>query len=358
MPAHPSFRAYVGCYTTPERCGRGDGIEVFAFADASDAWTRVQKVETHDNPSFLDFDRTGRFVCAIHGDHRAISSYRIDDATGRLSPTHRTDTGGVNPVHLVFDPTNRFVIVPNYASGSVASLPFDAESGRFGAPIDVVNLSGEAGPHKVEQPGSHPHHTVFDPAARFLYVPDKGLDRVFAFAVAEDGRLRLAGETRTRAGAGPRHIVFHPRLPTAYVVNELDCTVTAYRHDRESGGLEPFRILSALPASYTGDGRAAAIGMLPDGSALIATVRGADLLALFMIDQKDGSARFAGARACIGRTPRFLSVQPEMGAILVAHEGSDSIARRPLDASLEDACAPCAVTGSPSTVLVRRVAAS
>src|SRR3712207_8276259 len=35
----------------------------------------------------------------------------------------------------------------------------------------------------------------------------------------------------TAKGAGPRHLAFHPSGELAYVINELDSTVTAFRYD-------------------------------------------------------------------------------------------------------------------------------
>ena len=44
--------------------------------------------------------------------------------------------------------------------------------------------------HKTEQLSSHPHDVAFDPSGRFVLVPDKGLDRVFVFRFdATSGRL-------------------------------------------------------------------------------------------------------------------------------------------------------------------------
>ena len=44
--------AYVGCYTTPDRDGRGKGIEVYEMDPESGAWTHVQTLETIGNPSW------------------------------------------------------------------------------------------------------------------------------------------------------------------------------------------------------------------------------------------------------------------------------------------------------------------
>ena len=89
-----------------------------------------------------------------------------------------------------------------------------------------------------QQTGPLPHDIVFDPSGRYVLVPDKGLDRVFAFRFdADSGRLTPTeqGSVQTRPGAGPRHLAFHPRLPIVWVLNELDSTTTTYRWDAATG---------------------------------------------------------------------------------------------------------------------------
>ncbi|MFH7365593.1 beta-propeller fold lactonase family protein, partial [Pseudomonas syringae group genomosp. 7] len=48
-------------------------------------------------------------------------------------------------------------------------------------------------------------------------------------------------------------MAFHPKGNLAYVVNELDSTITSYSYDAESGTLSPKQILTTLPQSYTGN---------------------------------------------------------------------------------------------------------
>ena len=57
----------------------------------------------------------------------------------------------------------------------------------------------------------------------------------------------------TRKRAGPRHIAFHPEMPLAYVVNELDSTVVTYRFDPQRGSLQAIQILPSTPSNYTGE---------------------------------------------------------------------------------------------------------
>ena len=52
--------AYVGGYTTADRDGRGDGINVFRVDPASGAWTHIQRVGGLENPSLFTLTRDGR----------------------------------------------------------------------------------------------------------------------------------------------------------------------------------------------------------------------------------------------------------------------------------------------------------
>ena len=65
----------------------------------------------------------------------------------------------------------------------------------------------------------------------------------------------------TRAGAGPRHIAFHPKMPLAYVINELGSSVATYRFDPQRGSLQPIQILPSTPADYTGNNHGAEIAV-------------------------------------------------------------------------------------------------
>jgi len=114
---------YVGCYTTAERNGHGEGISVYRIDCGSDNWKHVQLFKGLLNPSLLALDRHQRFLYSAHGDADYVSAFSIDRGTGELSLLNQQSTGGKHPVHLVTDPTNRFLIVANYGTGSVAALP-------------------------------------------------------------------------------------------------------------------------------------------------------------------------------------------------------------------------------------------
>lgn len=317
---------YVGSRTTRERLARGKGISVYRIADGTGEWESVQLVDDIVNPSFLAFDRWQRNLYVIHGDQTYASVYAADAVDGRLRFANRVHTGGRNPVHLALNDAGRFLVVPNYGSGTLASLSI-REDGTLGELVDLAVLAGATGPHRSEQPHSRPHCCRFDPAGRFLVVPDKGLDKIFVYSVGEDGALseHTCGTVTTREVAGPRHIVFHPRGSHAYVVNELDSTVTAYRYDQAAGTLTPLQSLRTLPSTFTGNNRAAAIEIDRSGRFVYASNRGHDSIAIFSVDPVGLTLEFVRTEPTLGRTPRFITLGPDNRRLFVGNEDSDTI---------------------------------
>jgi 6-phosphogluconolactonase (cycloisomerase 2 family) len=323
--------AYVGSRTTRERHARGVGISVFRVRGTSARWTPLDVTDASPNPSYLALHPRLPCLYAVHGDGSEISAFRLDHQSGRLSLLNRTTTHGKNPVHLSLDPSGRFVVVANHitAEGYVSNLAVLAigDDGAVGDLADLVPLKGPVGPHRLEQPFAKPHQALFDPSGRFVIVPDKGRDVVAVFRLGDAGKLSPvdAPPARAREGAGPRHACFHPGGEFAYVLNELNSTVTAHRFDPATGALAPFQILSVLPDLYVGQSRAAEISVSSDGRFVYASSRGPDGIALFSVDPSNGQLRWRGWRSSEGRTPRFIGWSPRRSNLCVANEDSDTI---------------------------------
>jgi 6-phosphogluconolactonase len=320
------MHAYVGSRTSRERNARGDGISVFEMNPVTGSLELVQVVGDLVNPSFLALNRKGDVLYTVHGDEHEVSAFRVNHDDGTLQFLQREHCGGKNPVHLALDPTEQFLVVSNHLSSNLSVLPV-LPSGELGAVCQTVELTGAPGPHRVEQPFAKPHFNPFDPSGQFVVVPDKGLDRVFSFRFA-NGQLSPAATpwVDTREAAGPRHIAFHPGQPYAYIVNELDSTVTSYRFSAQTGELEPLQILSTLPDHYTGNSRASEIAVTSDGRTLYASNRGDDSIAMFRINAENGLLQFLEVAPSLGRTPRFFALTPDGRFLFALNEESDSIA--------------------------------
>jgi 6-phosphogluconolactonase len=325
----------VGCYTTEQRRARGDGIHTYKVDVKAGSWTHVQRLTDLVNPSFLILSRDGRFLYSAHGDDRYVSAYAIHRSTGELTPSGRADTGGMNGVHLAQSPDGRFIVVANYGSGSVAVLPVRPD-GRLVPQIQVVELEGRPGPHRVEQTGSHPHQVVFDPSGQFVLVPDKGLDSIFIFHFdPSTGRLSAAaqGSVSVRSGSGPRHLAFHPKLPAVWVLNELSSTATTFSWDADHGALKAIQTVPSLPADFTGENTAAEIVVSAGGQFVCCSNRGHDSIATFQADTRTGTLTPVAWMSSGGKSPRFIAFDPSRRFLHAANEQDDSIATFRVDGS-------------------------
>ena len=320
--------AYVGCRTTKERNARGEGINVYRVDPGTGNWTHVQLLKVpQENPSFLAFDRQQHYLYSVHGDFSEVSSYKIDKETGMLTFLNMESTNGKNPVHLVVDPSNKVLTVANYATGSLVLLPVNPD-GSLSPVVDMVSLSGKAGPHRTQQTSSHPHQTMLDPAENFLLVPDKGLDKVFTFKIDAENQKILPGNppaVMAREGSGTRHITFLPNKPYAYVANELDSTVTTYHYNAENGELKPLQIIPSIPSNFTGNNTAAEIMIDSLGKFVYVSNRGHDSIGTFAVDQSNGKLVPVGWESSQGIGPRFFTIDPSGNFLYAANENSDTI---------------------------------
>ncbi|MGU3665515.1 lactonase family protein [Methylobacterium sp. A49B] len=328
----PLGLAFVGCFTTERRRARGRGIDIYRVGGGLESWSHLGRVEGLTNPSFLVTDPGRAVLYTVQGDGAEASAFAAD-ASGALRALGGADTGGTNSVHQALDPDGRFLIVANYASGSVALMPVRADGGLEPA-SHVLPLPGETGPHRTEQACAHPHHVVLSPDGRHALVPDKGLDRVFVLR-REGEQLALVSETAMRPGAGPRHIAFHPSRPLAFLVNELDSSLATCRWDPASGTLTPLHLASTLPPDFFGASTAAAIVITRDGRFVYASNRGQDGIARFRVDIA-GRLDPAGWTQAGGRDPRFMVLAPDGEHLLVANEQGDSLVEFAIDPTSGD----------------------
>jgi 6-phosphogluconolactonase len=315
--------AYVGGYTTPDRDGRGNGINVYRVDEINGAWSHIQHVGGLENPALFTLTRDSSRLFSVHGGRTLISAFAIDRQTGTLTLINQMECQGNNPVDSALDPTGRFLVIANYGSGAVAVMPVD-DTGRLRPVSQLVQLAGTPGPDPKQQASSHPHAIIFDPAGEFVIVPDKGFDRTFIFRF-QDGRLTPTeqGFCQSAPGAAPRHTTFHPALPVLYVNNELDSTVTVF--DWLAGRAIERQVVSTVPNGHTGHNTTAEIAASPCGRYLYVSNRGQDSIVQFVVTPGSGLLTYAGQVPTGGVRPRFFTLGPKATQLYSANQDSDNI---------------------------------
>jgi 6-phosphogluconolactonase (cycloisomerase 2 family) len=347
---------YVGCYTTPDRSGRGEGITAYRMDADSGDWQPLGVVASVPNPSYLGVHSSGPYLYCVHGGLLSdLSAFEIGDGDGAhaLAALGTWPSGGENPVHLDVHPTGKWMVVANYTGSTIAVVPVQAD-GQLGKLSDLVTLSGECGPDPVQQASSHPHDIPLDPSATFVVVPDKGLDRVFVFRVdSAAGKFVPANppSVPSAPGAGPRHVAFHPEQPWAYVVNELNSTITAYQFAPGGDGFVAVQTVSSVPADAGIHNTGSEIAVHPAGRVMYVSNRGHDSIAVYEISQADGSLSPRTWVPTGGKTPRAFELDPSGRFLYAANQASDTIvAFRVLGSGNLEPTGQVVATGSPSSL--------
>ena len=147
--------AYVGSYTTPERKGHGNGINVYRVDPRSGAFRHIQTLGGLENPSFLAINKAGTHLYSVHGDRSEATAYTIHARTGHLSVLNRQSTGGYPKIATVISAD-----LPALGRASPGqTLRFEAvtvEAALLGAPMvtyyRVTSLSWAIGKVLVDVP--------------------------------------------------------------------------------------------------------------------------------------------------------------------------------------------------------------
>jgi 6-phosphogluconolactonase len=192
----------------------------------------------------------------------------------------------------------------------------------------VQHTGSSVDPARQKEP--HAHGVTFDPANRFAYVADLGLDRVQIYRFdAATGALAGADPTfaAVRPGSGPRHVTFHPGGRFTYVINEMSCTITVFQVDSKSGGLQELQTVSTLPAGQAVETgySTAEIMVHPSGGFLYGSNRGDNTIAVFSIDAASGRLAPIEHQSTQGSTPRGFGIDPSGAYLLVGNQRSDSV---------------------------------
>ena len=323
------YFVYIGTYIA----GEHSGIYVHRFDASTGAMEHVSTRTGVQHASFQALDPGEKHlysVSRVSGDGGesvgAVYAFSIDRATGELAHLNHQPSRGVGPCHVSVDHTGRYVLVANYGSGSVAMLPIRPDGSLAEATSFVQHEGSSVNPKRQE--GPHAHSINVDAANRYAFAPDLGTDKVMAYKIdLEEGALVPNDEpwARTAPGAGPRHFDFHPSRKYAYVINELDSTVTAFAYDESAGTLTELQTVSTLPEGFDGETTCADVHVHPSGRFLYGSNRGHDSIAIFGIDQAAGRLTLMGHESTQGKTPRNFAIDPTGAYLLAANQNSDTI---------------------------------
>lgn len=308
-----------------------NSIFLYRVDAATGAFTRVSAQHGGASPTYLTLSANHRFLYAVSETQTfrgapggGVSAFAVAPRTGDLTLLNQQPSNGAAPCYISLDHTGKTALVANYVSGNVSALPVAAD-GQLGAPTTDQHTG--SGPHK-NQTSPHAHCLLPDPANTFAFAVNLGTDRVYGYRLdPAKAQLTRAAEPAfvAQPGAGPRHLVFHPDGKHAYLINELNSTVTALAYDATAGRFRELQTLSALPAGYTGENSCADIHVSRNGLFLYASNRGHNSIAVFAIDTSNGTLVPIQDVDTQGKTPRNFTLDPSGRLLLVANQNSNNL---------------------------------
>ena len=323
------YLLFVGTYTEKE----SKGIYSFRFDAGPSELTPLGVVAETVNPSFLAIDPSRRFIYVVNevqtykgASSGRVSAFAINQQTGKLSLLNEVASRGADPCYITFDKTGKYTLVANYTGGNVAVFPVQPD-GRIGEASAFVQHSGSS-VNKERQEGPHAHWIETTPDNRFAIAVDLGLDELLVYRFdAKTGSLTPNDPpfAKLDPGAGPRHLGFDPNGRFAYVVNELQSTITTFSYDPDRGAFHKLNTITTLPKGFTGPNDTAENKVHPSGKFLFASNRGHDSIALFSIDPQSGALTAVDHFSTQGKTPRNFEIDPTGKLLFVANQESDNI---------------------------------
>jgi 6-phosphogluconolactonase len=325
-----AYFVYVGAYTRD----KSEGIRVYRMDAETGRMEFASIAPGIRNPSFLALHPDRPLLYAANElsewegrSGGGVSAFAIDPQTGGLTLLNHQFSQGECPCYVSVDRTGQCVLAANYSSGSVCVFPLNKD-GRLGEASDVSQHRGSSvNPHRQE--GPHAHSFGPGPDNRFAFSADLGLDQILIYRLdAENGKIPpndVMPHAPVAPGSGPRHFAFHPNGRRFYVINELSNTVVAFDYDAEKGTLNEIQTVSSLPEGFSGTSHCAEVQVSPSGKFLYGSNRGHDSLAVFRIDEADGTLSAVDFTPTGGKNPRHFTIDPSGRFLLVANQETNNI---------------------------------
>ena len=190
----------------------------------------VQYAWPHPSRKYLYVTTSNRGP-GLKADFNHVSAYRIDSATGALTPHGEPKPLPHRAVHMCVDPAGSYALNAHNLPKSGITVHRIASDGSVGA---------EVRQSETLDYGIYPHQVMVAPSDRTVILVDRGNS-------AEHGKPEDPGALRAfdlssgafsnprvvapngGYGFGPRHVDFHPTKPWLYVSDERSSTLYMFR---------------------------------------------------------------------------------------------------------------------------------
>lgn len=307
-------KVIIGGYTRKEGAGIYQAVLDTATGSLS---TPLPYVTGINGPTYLALSKANRLYTVAGGDGvGGVAAVDLNGAEPKILGS--VLEAGTSPAHVSVDEDRQLVYAANYHEGRVNVYAIQDDGSLVATDEDKHDGNGPL----PEQDSSHVHFAALTPDKR-LAVIDLGNDTVSTYPVSDTGKLGTPAVLHTTTGFGPRHLVFHPTKPIAYLLGELSSKVQVLDYDTATGTFAVRQTLSTIPTDWTEHNGAAAVRVSADGKFLYTSNRGHNSIATFAID-KAGELEFINYISTFGDFPRDFNIDPSGNYVLAVNQNSDN----------------------------------
>lgn len=323
-----STNLIIGTYTNS--C-ESNGIYVYDFNTQTAEFKLKSTSERVINPSYLTVSEDAKYIYSVNenGSKSAISSFAFTAKSGAMQLLHQQDARGADPCYIINDAKN--VIVANYSGGSISVFGKGLD-GSITPAKQVIQHKGKS-INAQRQESSHVHMVQFTPDNHYVLANDLGTDYIYMYKYypnAVDKVLEIKDSIAVKSGSGPRHLTFSTDGKFAYLLQELDGSLTVFQYKK--GILKKIQETQVVASDFKGQISAADIHVTPNGKFVYATNRGtANTISCFEI-QKNGFLKLVETQSTLGQGPRNFTIDPTGKFLLVAHQYSNEVVIFNIDA--------------------------
>ncbi|KAK9253514.1 putative isomerase YbhE [Lipomyces tetrasporus] len=354
------------------------GILTLSFDPSKSVQTSLEVLDTNTDAGFMpgwltargdkiySISRTGFPTNAsISGGLFSFKKYRRqygeEGTRGALgmSLLSNVTSGGVGAVYCDVSRDRRTISAANIDGSTVCIHPL-SEGGIIGEAsyLFKYTLSHPGPGTNGSQVQSNPHEAIFDPSGQYMFVNDRGADRIYVYNVDGPYNVTRISTVVLPPGTGPRHSTFRAFNSTRtymYLASELDNTVRVFTldgvhnddHERKIKHYPPTLDISLRQtASTLGPGSyrtspndtflASEIALSNDGKFAYVSNRAtrtlsSDTLAIYSVHPNIGNDSahlvYLGQNETYGKIPRHFSLSPDMETryAAVANEVSQNL---------------------------------
>lgn len=294
--------------------------------------SETKLVAEMSGPGFLALHPSLPVLYAVGGlnGQPVVASFSIvgRGANAALELLNSQPIGDGGATHLSISKDGKMIVTAQYGSGSVAAFAVEA-NGSIAQRTQLVKHQGGSKVVAGRQDSPHAHWAGFSPDQKYVFVPDLGLDQVLIYTTdTATANLVPRGFGTVAAGAGPRHMKFHPNGKWIYVLNELDLTISLFDWQAAMGIMslrQTVPTVSAEELSQLQFSSCSEIRVHPNGKFIYAANRGHDSISVFKLAD-DGAMSRLQVEHIRGATPRNFNIDPSGRWLLAAGQDSHTLA--------------------------------